>query len=138
MLLHEPSLAAEAVDVEPMHTADVTDSELLARLIEILRARPDLKTGALLEHCRQHEWFPRIEELARRKPELSGEEQLREEFAGCLRLIMDRAEHSRTRRRRDELKSRPLSKLSERERRELAALTARRALAYGDSTSGDT
>ena len=136
MLLHEPSLAAEAFDVEPLRTANVTDSELLARLVEILRARPDLKTGALLEHSRQQEWFSRIEELARKEPELSGEEQLREEFVGCLRLVLERAEHLRARRRLDELKNRPLSKLSERERREITALTARRSSSQGDSPAG--
>ena len=137
MLLYEPSLAAGAADVDVVPTADVADSDLLAGLIEILRAHPDLKTGALLEHVRRHEWFRRIEELARRKPELSDPGKLRAEFVGCLRLVLKRAEHHRAQRRLDELKNRPLSALSDGERRELTALTARRVPRGTDSPSGD-
>ena len=131
MLLHEPSLAAEIADVESLRTADVADAELLAHLIECLHARPDLSMGGLLEHYRQHEWFPRIETLARRGPELSGPENLRGEFAGCLQLVSDRAELQRMQRRLDDLKNLPLSGLSERERDEFKALTARKALIRG-------
>ena len=131
MLLHEPSLAAEAADVESLRTADVADAELLADLIERLHARPDLSMGGLLEHYRQHEWFPRIETLARREPELSGAENLRDEFAGCLQLVSNRAELQPVQRRLDDLKNLPLSGLSERERDEFKALTARKALIRG-------
>ena len=128
MLLHEPWLAAAAFEVGPLHAVDVTDSDLLVRLIEILRARPDLKPGALLENCRRHERFQRIEELARRQPEISDPMGLREEFAGCLRLIVERAERGRAQSRFDELKKRRPSELSGDERREfkdLAALLSR-------------
>ena len=131
MLLHEPSLAAEVADVESLRTADVADAELLADLIERLHARPDLSMGGLLEHYRQHEWFPRIETLARREPELSGAENLRDEFAGCLQLVSNRAELQPVQRRLDDLKNLPLSGLSERERDEFKALTARKALIRG-------
>ena len=126
MLLHEPSLGAEAADAKLLHAADLADSELLAHLIEFLRDRPDLKPGALLEHYRQHAWFQRIEELAQRQPELSDPARLREEFAGCLRLVLGRAEHRRAQRRLEELTKRRLSELSIDERREFAALTARK------------
>ena len=126
MLLHEPSLAADAREVERLRAADSADSALLAHLIEILHRRPDLGTGALLEHCRQHEWFGRIEDLARREPELTDPKRLRQEFAASLRLILGRAEHRRAQRRLQELTQRRLSELSEDERRELSRLTARR------------
>ena len=93
LLLHAPSLAAEAIDVEGLRAADLEDTELLAELIEILHARPDLRTGGVLEHCRQRGWLRRIEVLLRREPELSDPERLREEFVGSLRLVAGRAEH---------------------------------------------
>ena len=126
MLLHEPSLATDASEVERLRAADFADSPLLAHLIEILHRRPDLRTGALLEHCRQHERFGRIEDLARREPELTDPKDLRQEFAASLRLILGRAEHRRAQRRLQELTQRRLSELSEDERRELSRLTARR------------
>ena len=126
MLLHEPSLATDAREVERLRAADFADSALLANLIEILHRRPDLGTGALIEHCRQHEWFGRVEDLARRPPELTDPKGLRQEFAASLRLIPARAEHRRAQRRLQELTQRPLSQLSEDERSELSRLAARR------------
>ena len=135
MLLHEPSLAAEAAGTEGMCAADVADADLLADLIEILHARPDLRTGGLIEHYRPHEWFRRIEALVHDRPELSDPELLRGEFAGCLRWVLDRAEHLRAQRRLDALKNRRPSELSDDERREFAELTARKAVNRGGAAS---
>ena len=126
MLLHEPSLAAEAAGVEVVRTADVAGAELLADLIEILRVRPDLTTGVLLEHYREHEWSRWLQVLAHSEPELSDRDKLREEFVGCLRLVSDHAEHYRAQRRIKELTNRRPSELNDEERRELTELTARK------------
>ena len=126
MLLHEPSLAAEAVDPELLRRAGVADADLLAHLIEILRARPDLKTAGLVEHHRQHEWFRRIERLSHSEPELSDPDLLRREFVHCLRWVTDQARHQGAQRRLDELKNRHPSELNDAERRELTELTARK------------
>ena len=126
MLLHEPSLAAEAASVEVVRTTDVAGAELLADLIEILRVRPDLTTGVLLEHYREHEWSRWLQVLAHSEPELSDSDKLREEFVGCLRLVSDHAEHHRAQRRIKELTNRRPSELNDEERRELTELTARK------------
>ena len=126
MLLHEPSLATEAGDLELLRTAGVADADLLAHLIEILYARPDLKTAGLVEHHRQHEWFRRIERLSHSEPELSDPDLLRGEFVHCLRWVSDQAGRHRTQRRLDELKNRHPSELNDAERRELTELTARK------------
>ena len=138
MLLHETSLASAAIDLALPHTADIADSDLLVRLVEILRARPDLTPGALLDSCRQFEWFRRVEEIARRQPEISDPEGLRDEFVGCVRLIRERTEHLRAQRRLDELTKRRLSELSEEERRELVRLAGRPSArtASGPSAAG--
>ena len=137
MLVHVPSLATEAGDIELLRTGDVADAELLAHVIELLHARPDMRTGGLLEHYRSHAWFPRMEALAQREPEISDPQQLRVEFVGCLRWVSDRAEHLRARRRLQALKGRRLSEMSEQERREFAELTARRGLRRDDAPRRD-
>ena len=123
MLLHEPSLAAEVHDVGTVRAADVAGAELLAGLIETLHGRPDLTTGVLLEHYRDHEWARWLEVLAHREPGLSDPDGLREEFAGCLRWVSDHVGRRREQHRLGELKRRHPSDLSEEERRELTELT---------------
>ena len=127
MLLHEPSLAAHAGAVEEMRGSDVAGADLLADLVEALHARPYLTTGVLLERFREHEWSRWLEVLAHSEPQISDPEGLREEFAGCLRLVLERAEHRRAQRRLDELTKRHPSELSDDERRELTDLAARRS-----------
>ena len=127
MLLHEPSLAAHAGAVEEMRGSDVAGADLLADLVETLHARPDMTTGVLLERFREHEWSRWLEVLAHSEPQISDPEGLLEEFAGCLRLVLERAEHRRAQHRLDELTKRHPSELSDDERRELTDLAARRS-----------
>ena len=135
LLLHKPDLASEVEDVELLRSGDAAEVELLAQLIELLHERPNLKTGALLEHYRSHEWFPRLNELVRSAPEISDPASLRAEFVGCLRLVRKRAEHHRAQRRIEELAKRRPSELSDDERREFTELT--RLVAGGTQGRGD-
>ena len=137
MLLHEPSLAAQAGDVGEMLGADVAGADLLADLVETLHARPDLTTGVLLEHFREHDWSRWLEVLAHSEPEISDPAGLREEFVGCLRLVLEHAEHHRAQRRLEELTKRRPSELNDDERREFTELAARRALGREDTTRRD-
>ena len=126
LLLHEPSLAkhaADAGDLGAVRGADVPGADFLADLVETLRARPDLTTGVLLEHFREHEWSRWLEVLAHGKPEISDPAGLREEFVGSVRRVLERAERRRAQRRLEELSKRTLSDLSDDERREFTALT---------------
>ena len=127
MLLHEPSLAVHAGDVQAMRATDVAGANLLADLVEALHERPDLTTGVLLEHFRDHEWSRSLAVLAHNEPELSDLAGRREEFAGCLRLMLEHAEHHRARRRLEELTKRRPSELSDDERREFTELAAGRS-----------
>ena len=136
MLLHEPSLAAEVDDVETVRAADVAGAELLAGLIETLHARPDLTTGVLLEHYRDHEWARWLGVLAHGEPGLSDPDRLREEFTDCLRWVSDHVRRRRAQRRLDELKRRRPSDLSEEERRELTALAGAAQSRRGRDGSG--
>ena len=136
MLLHEPSLAAEVDDVETVRAADIAGVELLAGLVETLHARPDLTTGVLLEHYRDHEWARWLGVLAHGEPGLSDPERLRDEFAGCLRWVSDHVGRRQAQRRLDELKRRRPSDLSEEERRELTALAGAAQSRRGRDGSG--
>lgn len=127
MLLQEPPLAVHAEDVGEMRGVDVAGADLLADLIEMLHARPELTTGVLLEHFRAHEWCKWLEILAHSEPEISDPEGIRAEFVDCLRWIGERAEQHRTRSRLEALKRRRPSELTDGERREFAALTGRGA-----------
>ena len=126
MLLHEPSLAAHAGAVAAVRGSDVAGADLLVDLVETLHARPDLTTGVLLEHFREHQWSRWLEVLAHSEPQISDPEGLREEFAGCLRLVRERVGQHRAQRRLDELTKQRPSELSDDERRELTDLAARR------------
>ena len=137
MLLHEPSLAAHTGEVGEMRRSDVAGADLLADLVEALHARPDLTTGVLLETFRGHEWSRWLEVLAHSEPEISDPEALREEFAGCLRLVREHAAHRRAQRRLDELTKRRPSELGDDERRELNELAARRYRGRGAAPRRD-
>ena len=136
MLLHDPSLASQVErgeEVRRMRHPEVAGAALLADLIETLHARPDMSTGALLEHFREHEWSRWLGVLAHGEPELSDPDRLRVEFDDCLRWVSGRVERHRARRRLEELKHRHPSELSERERRELTELTTHRASGREDT-----
>ena len=136
MLLHEPSLATQVEDIREVRDTEVAGAGLLADLIDTLHAHPNMTTGVLLEHFREHEWSRGLEVLAHSEPELSDPARLRVELAGCLRLILRRAEYHRARRRIEELTKRHPSELNERERREFTELTelaARRGLSREDT-----
>ena len=135
MLLHEPSLAAQVGDVREVRNAEVPGADLLADLVETLHTRPDLTTGVLLEHFREHEWSRWLDVLAHSEPELSDPAGRRVEFTDSLQWILDRAERHRARRRRKELthSDRRPSELSEREQRELTDLVTRREPGHEDA-----
>ena len=137
MLLHKPSLAAEIEDVETVRGADIPGAQLLAELIEMLHARPDLTTGVLLERYRGHEWARWLDVLAHHEPELSDPDGLRVEFVDCVRWVSDRAQRSQARRRLEELKNRRPSELNKQERRELTELAGRRLSNHGSGTPHD-
>ena len=136
ILLHEPSLAAEVHDVETMRAADVPGADLLSGLIETLHANPDLTTGAILEHYRGHEWARWLDALAHDEPGLSGPDELREEFADCLRWVSDHDGRRRAQHRLEALKRRHPSDLNAEERRELTDLARGTQSRRGRSGSG--
>jgi DNA primase len=86
MLLHQPALAREVKGIAFMEPAALPGVTLLQELLELLWRRPDLNTGALLEHWRDREEGRHLEKLAQWRP-LVEELDLAAEFHGHIDRI---------------------------------------------------
>ena len=86
MLLYQPSLARE-IDVLPLEQyTDIPGVTLLTGLLTLLHQRPELNTGAILEHWRDQEEARHLHKLAEWSPHHEGLELL-PELSGCLKQI---------------------------------------------------
>ncbi|MGD2138430.1 MAG: DNA primase [Gammaproteobacteria bacterium] len=68
ILLHRPGLAQHLEETLPEEARDIPGAPLLAELLELLRQRPDLNTGAILEHWRNREESRHLHRLAQWVP----------------------------------------------------------------------
>ena len=125
LLLQQPSLA---LDLEPPYTFGVLRQPgvpLLAELIALVRERPEITTGALLEHFAEREEGAALQKLAIQALPVK-ETKWREEFLDAMAQL----ERQTLQQRVDELKAkvhelgRP-SALSQEEQRELTQLQIR-------------
>jgi DNA primase len=115
-LLHRPALALELAPPDRFAEARQPGIELLRELVELVRERPDIGTGALLEHFAGRGESTALQKLAAQ--ELPGEEAaLRAEFLGAIEQLEKQVLQQRI----DELQQR-LSQLDEAEKYELRAL----------------
>jgi DNA primase len=117
LLVQRPSLA---VAIEPPWTfAELRQPgvPLLIELIGLCRARPDITTGALLEHFAAREEAKALQKLAVMDFP-GGEDESRAEFLGAVRQL-DRQSASQ---RRADLEAKGLAALTEDERNELRQL----------------
>ncbi|MEO5625604.1 MAG: DNA primase [Dokdonella sp.] len=117
LLVQRPSLA---VAIEPPWTfAELRQPgvPLLIELIGLCRARPDITTGALLEHFAVREEAKALQKLAVMDFP-GGEDESRAEFLGAVRQL-DRQSASQ---RRADLEAKGLAALNEEERNELRQL----------------
>ncbi|HEY9400452.1 MAG TPA: DNA primase [Luteimonas sp.] len=123
-LLHQPALA---LALEPPYRFSALRQpgvELLAEIIALVRSRPDISTGILLDHFGERDEAPALQKLATQS--LPGEEALwREEFLDTIAQL----EAQTIQQRVDELNARireagMLSVLSPSERDELRELQA--------------
>ncbi|HSR64410.1 MAG TPA: DNA primase, partial [Xanthomonadaceae bacterium] len=115
-LLHQPALALALQP--PYRFAELRQPgvDLLAELISIVRARPDITTGALLEHFDGREEAGALQKLAVHV--LPGES---EQWQSVFLDAMDQLEKQTLQQRREELQTR-ISTLTQAEKDELRAL----------------
>ena len=69
LLLHQPGIGQEVQVPEVLADDQAPGMELLCELLEITRARPQLTTGALLEHWRDTEHGRHLHKLATTRPQ---------------------------------------------------------------------
>ncbi len=86
-LLYKPDLALQADDARWLLELDVPGVRLLAELLELLRAQPHLKVGALLERWRDTKEGHYLATLAQWTPSVS--EGVEAEFSGALRCLRE-------------------------------------------------
>ena len=131
LLLQFPALASELQP--PWGFSDLRQPGvgLLIELIELCRARPDIRTGPLLEHFSGREEAGALQKLA--LIEFPGETyEPRAEFLGAIRQLerqTDTQRRSDLQLRLKELEAKGSSGLSEAERNELRQLLAARSIA---------
>jgi len=130
LLIHRHELASAAespVDLRSIQAPGVT---LLAELIELLRERPHLTTGALIERYRDSKEGQHLKRLLPRSLALEEDssaptERLEQEFRDCVGLIVKQGLTRAADERFRELAAKGIGGLSEEEKRELLQLTAR-------------
>ena len=86
MLLYQPGLAAEVAGLVFPEPDTLPGVSLLNELLALLQTRPDLNTGALLEHWRDRDESRHLEKLAQWNP-LADELDLAAEFRGHIDRI---------------------------------------------------
>ena len=115
-LLHRPAIALELQPPDRYADARQPGIELLHEIVVLVRQRPDIGTGGLLEHFSDRDESTALQKLAAQ--ELPGEEAaLRAEFLGAIEQLEKQVSQQRI----DELQQR-MSALDEAEKYELRAL----------------
>ncbi|HLU60919.1 MAG TPA: DNA primase [Gammaproteobacteria bacterium] len=123
LLMHQPALAAEAEsELESLRKLDIPGAELLVRLVEFLRGRPEISMAGLLEHWRETPEGAALHKLAGMQLE-TPEDGMRAEFRHVLhhQLLASLQERHRAERLRALQGKRP-SELTESEKAELREL----------------
>jgi len=122
LLLQRPSLALSVE--EPGELADIglDGVDLLRQAIELVRERPHLTTGGILEHWRSHEYGSALMRLARLDLGVP-EEGLEPEFRDAVSYLFDRGREARV---EQLLRKSQETQLGEQEKQELKRLLAER------------
>ena len=123
LLLQQPALAADLPHPPAFATLQQPGVELLLRLLQVIRERPDISTGALLEHLADDPAADSLQKLA--VIDLPGQPDLwRTEFHDALDKLTDLARQQR----REALQAR-MGSLDEAEKQELRELLQARSSA---------
>ncbi len=123
LLLQQPALAADVPHPPAFAALEQAGVELLLRLLQVIRERPDISTGALLEHLADDPAAESLQKLA--VIDLPGQPDLwRTEFHDALDKLNDLARQQR----REALQAR-MGSLDEAEKQELRELLQARSSA---------
>ncbi len=123
LLMHQPALSATATEhLDELRELDLPGADLLVKLIEFLRDRPEVSMAGLLEHWRETPGGPALHKLAGQRLEIP-EDGMAAEFRHVLdnQLLASLRQRDRDR-RLAALQGRRPSDLSEVEKAELRVL----------------
>jgi len=116
-LLHKPALAANVNDPASLLDSGEPGVKILVELLELLQARPELNTAAIVEHWRNKPAGPRMAELAATAPELEDDDALLIEFEAMLVKLQQLGQKRQLQDQHDEIANKPLSQLTEDEKK---------------------
>ncbi|RZA20812.1 MAG: DNA primase [Lysobacteraceae bacterium] len=120
-LLHRPALALDLQAPYRFAMLRQPGIELLSELVLLVRERPEISTGALLEHFADREEAAALQKLAVQT--MPGEEDaLRDEFLGAVAQLEKQVEQQRIDELNERIRDQGLSSLSQEEKAELREL----------------
>ena len=121
LLLHHPEIAGQVRDSPTLAGVALPGAQTLAEMLEVLRGRPHLTTGGLLEHFRGTEAGGHLERLAQADdPALPGAD-LAQEFQDALQRIARKVGEERFRELQELARARALTAAETEEYGELCA-----------------
>ena len=124
-LLHRPALALELQPPYRFAALRQPGVELLSELVLLVRERPEISTGALLEHFAGREEAGALQKLATHT--LPGEEDSqRDEFLGAIAQLGKQVQQQRIDELNARIRNQGLSSLSAEEKAELRELQSPR------------
>ncbi len=129
-LLHRPQLAFSAQDTSSLRQGHLPGLDFLCDLLDFLKSRPNITTGAIVEHWRDSEYGPYLDRLAQ-KSLLVADTNLDREFTDAIDRIRDRVYSKRV----EALLQKPLEALTEQEREELRGISKMRTAANNSTAS---
>jgi len=132
LLLHRPQLAQGVPRKPEWRALEVPGMDLLLALLEFLRARPHVSTGAILEHWRERPEGQALARLAATPPGVP-EDGLEAEFSGALARLREQWIDRRT---QALLELSHRRALDEAEKSELKQLLAQRSPGCGEAGGG--
>lgn len=131
-LLHNPALAQLAPAPDTLRQAPLTGIDFLCDLLDFLKSRPNLTTGAIVEHWRDTDIGSHLDRLAQ-KAMLVPAGHLDREFIDAIDKIRGRVYSKQV----ESLLQKPLSSLSAQEREELRGALEAKSMSRALSTENN-
>ena len=88
LLLHYPQLAEYIENIEKIANINIPNIQLLVELLNLLKHRPGITTGAILEYWRERKEAPALAKLAAKEIPIPAQ-NLKSEFIGTIKRLYE-------------------------------------------------